>query len=78
MTIGSKCASLVTRRYSAKGEQMIIAGIILIGLAGVMGLGVAIALFMGKFYSDPRKYAAIGLLLGIVFAIAGLLLYLAA
>ncbi len=57
---------------------MIIAGIILIGLAGAMGLGVAIALFMGKFYSDPRKYAAIGLLLGIVFAIAGLLLYLAA
>ena len=57
---------------------MIIAGIILIGLAAAGELAGVVLVLMGKFHNPGgNKRWAISVISGVVFAVTGLLLYLA-
>ncbi len=59
---------------------MIIAGITLIGLASAGGLIFAVLSLMGKLHKlriNPQNQWAIPLVMGVAYAVAGLLLYLA-
>ena len=58
-------------------NQMIAAGITLIGLAAAGELACAVLSLMGKWH-NPGKQWPIALISGVVFAVAGLLLFLAA